>query len=543
MKRPALILALVLSFAFPVLADEDHHHEDLTSDQLGTVHFPVSCSPSAQKSFERGVALLHSFWYEEAEKTFQQVATDDPQCAMARWGVAMSLWHQLWDHPNDATLKRGAAELKEAKSLHSKEDRERDYIAALSAFYERRHREHKVRATAYSQRMEQLYQKYPDDHEAGIFYALSLIASEPDKDANYANRRKAAAVLEKLFAEEPNHPGVAHYLIHSYDKPEMAELGLPAARRYAKIAPVAPHAVHMPSHIFARLGLWQEDIDSNLASIAATHKGEEMHMGGGGHQFHAMDFLVYAYLQSGHEAEVLHVIDEVKAMPAMKDMYKGDSDPRFVMLEFFEASYALELHHWADAAALPLIPGTNGDDSITYRARAIGAARRGNVSEAHKALAQLEAIHADAVKRKLMYADAIDEERREAEAWVDHAEVKNEAAIKLLRDIADKEEGVFQAGDGIPAREMLADMLLEMGRPEQALSEYEANLKLNPNRFDSLYGAAHAAEMNGKGDKANMYYAQLVKACDGSNSDRPELGRAKAQLAKKGAETASASQN
>ena len=292
-------------------------------------------------------------------------------------------------------------ELKKAKSLHSKDDRERGYISALDAFYEHRHRKHLIRATAYSLRMEQLYQKYPDDHEAGIFYALSLIASEPEKDTDYANRKKAAAILEKIFAEEPNHPGVAHYLIHSYDKPEMAELGLPAARRYAKIAPVAPHAVHMPSHIFARLGLWQEDIDSNLASIAATHKGEEMHMGGAGHQFHAMDFLVYAYLQSGHEADAQHVIDEVKAMPAMKDMYKGDSDPRFVMVEFFEASYALELHHWADAAALPLIPGTNGDDSITYRARAIGAARSGNVADAHKALAQIETLHADAVKRKL----------------------------------------------------------------------------------------------------------------------------------------------
>jgi hypothetical protein len=542
MKCSAFILAIVFFFALPLLADEDHHHEDLTAEQLGTVHFPVSCSPSAQKSFERGVALLHSFWYEEAEKTFQQVATDDLHCAMAHWGIAMSLWHQLWDNPNDATLKHGAEELKKAKSLHSKDAREQAYIAALDVFYEHRNQKHKVRATAYSQQMELLYQKYPDDHEAGIFYALSLIASEPDKDTTYVNRKKAAAVLEKIFAEEPNHPGIAHYLIHSYDKPEMAELGLPAARRYAKIAPVAPHAVHMPSHIFARLGLWQEDIDSNQASIAATHKGEEMHMDGGGHQFHAMDFLVYAYLQSGREAEVQHVIDEVKAMPPMKDMYQGDSDPGPLNLEFFEASHALELHHWAEAAALPVIPGTKGDDSVTYQARAIGAARSGNVSDARKALAELEEVHADAVKRKLAYGDAIDEERREAEAWIDHAEGKNDAAIKLLRDIADSENGVLEASEGIPAREMLADMLLEIDRPDQALTEYEADLKKNPNRFDSLYGAALAAEMNGKSDKSNMYYAQLVKNCDGSNSDRPELGQAKAQLAKKGAETAVASQ-
>jgi tetratricopeptide (TPR) repeat protein len=541
MKLSALLLAFVFA-AFPVFADEEHHHEDLTADQLGTVHFPVSCSPSAQKTFERGVALLHSFWYEEAEKTFQQVANDDPRCAMAHWGVAMSLWHQLWDWPNEATLKRGAGELKKAKSLHSKDDREQAYIAALDAFYEHRKEKHKVRATAYSQRMEQLYQKYPDDHEAGIFYALSLLASEPEKDTTYVNRKKAAAVLEKLFDAEPNHPGVAHYLIHSYDKPEMAALGLHAARRYAKIAPVAPHAVHMPSHIFARLGLWQEDIDSNLASIAATHKGEEMHMDGGGHQFHAMDFLVYAYLQSGREAEVQHVIDDVKAMPAMKDMYKGETDPGPLNREFFEASRALELRRWTEAAALPLIAGTNGDDSVTYRARAIGAARSGNLPEAHKALAQLEAAHADAIKRKLTYAEAIDYERKVAQAWIDHAEGKNEVAIKALREIADSENGVLEASEGIPAREMLADMLLETDRSEQALAEYEATLKQNPNRFDSLYGAARAAETNGKNDKANIYYAQLLKSCDGSTSDRPELGRARAQLAKKGAETAAASQ-
>jgi tetratricopeptide (TPR) repeat protein len=542
MKCLAFLLAVALFFAFPLIADEDHHHEDLTAEQLGTVHFLVSCFPSAQKTFERGVALLHSFWYEEAERTFQQVASDDPHCAMAHWGIAMSLWHQLWDNPNDTTLRRGAVELKKAKSLHSKDAREQQYIAALDAFYEHRGEGHKVRVAAYSQQMELLYQKYPDDHEAGIFYALSLIASEPEKDTAYVNRKKAAAVLEKIFAEEPNHPGIAHYLIHSYDKPEMAELGLPAARRYAKIAPLAPHAVHMPSHIFARLGLWQEDIDSNLASIAATHKGEEMHMDGGGHQFHAMDFLVYAYLQSGHEAEVPHVIDEVKAMPPMKGMYRSDSDPGPLNLEFFEVSYALELHHWAEAAALPVIPGTKGNDGVSYCAKAIGAARGGNVAEARKDQAQLEVIRADASKHNPNHVEAIDYYRHLVEAWIDHAEGKNEAAIKLLRDIADSENGVLEASEGIPAREMLADMLLEMDRPDQALTEYEANLKKNPNRFDSLYGAAHAAEMNGKSDKSNTYYAQLVKNCDRSTSDRPELGRAKAQLAKKGAETASALQ-
>jgi tetratricopeptide (TPR) repeat protein len=531
-----VILALtILSFsAWPAVADEGHHHEELTAEQLGTVHFPVSCVTSVQKPFERGVALLHSFWYEEAEKEFQQITKDDPQCAMAHWGVAISLWHQLWNHPDAATIKRGQAEVKKAKSLRPKTDRERDYIAAIRSFYDGKH-DHDARADAYSKAMEQMYQHYPDDREAAAFYALSLLAAEPDNDSTFVDRKKAAAVLEKLFAEEPDHPGVAHYLIHSYDKPQLAELGLPAARRYAKIAPASPHALHMPSHIFARLGLWQDDIDSNLASIAATRKTAAMHMGGEGHQFHAMDFLVYAYMQSGHEAEAERVFEEVKAMPAMKDMY-GDFDPRMFALVAFPARYVLEMHHWADAASLQPVPGADrGDSSVTYWARAIGAARSGNAAQARKDVAEIEAIHENLLKKKKNYfADAVDQDRQEAAAWVAHAEGKDDEAMKMLRAVAEKQEAVGEESDGgIPAREMLADLLLEINRPEQALAEYETDLKFYPNRFNGLYGAARAAEMAGKTEKANTYYAQVVKVCDGSSSDRPELSRAKALLAQK----------
>ncbi|HLB87368.1 MAG TPA: hypothetical protein VJK29_06925, partial [Terriglobales bacterium] len=370
MKRLGLLLVLVLWFALPVLADESPRHEELTPEQLGTVHFSVSCAEAVHKRFERGVALLHSFWYEEAEKEFEQIAKDDPSCAMAHWGVAMSIWHQLWNHPDSTTIKRGQAEIKKAKSLHRRTDREPDYIAAMGDFYAGK-RNYDMRANAYSRAMEHVYQRYADDREAAAFYALSLLASEPDNDSTFTNRKKAAAVLEKLLVEEPDHPGVAHYLIHSYDKPQLAQLGLPAARCYAKIAPASPHALHMPSHIFARLGLWQDDIDSNLASIAATRKTAAMHMGGEGHQFHAMDFLVYAYLQSGREAEAQRVIDEVKAMPAMKDMHDMGFDPRVYALAKFPATYALELHHWAEAASLTPVPGADeGDNSITYWARA-----------------------------------------------------------------------------------------------------------------------------------------------------------------------------
>src|SRR5438552_12775684 len=242
--------------------------------------------------------------------------------------------------------------------------------------------------------MEQMYAKYPDDREASAFYALSLLASEPDDDTTFTARKKAAEVLEKLFAMEPNHPGIAHYLIHSYDKPQLAQLGLPAARRYAQIAPAAPHALHMPSHIFARLGLWQDDINSNLASITATRKTTAMHMGGEGHQFHAMDFLVSAYMQSGREADALKVIEEVKAMPSMKDMYGTGYDPRVYALVAFPASYALDMHNWAEAASLTPVPeARSGDGSITYWARAIGAARSGNVLQARVDIEHIDGIH------------------------------------------------------------------------------------------------------------------------------------------------------
>src|SRR5260221_13494857 len=318
MKRIALLVLSCLftlsAFADDEKGDKDHHHnEDLTDTQLGTVHFPISCAESVKKRFARGVALLRSFWYEEAEKEFLDIAKDDPNCAMAHWGVAMSIWHQLWNDPDEKVITRGRDEVNAAKKLSAKDTpRENAYIAAAAAFYSDSKSDHAARARAYSDAMKKVYESYPDDHEAAVFYALSLLASEPHHDETFANRKAAAAILEKFFATEPDHPGVAHYLIHSYDKPQLAQLGIPAARRYAQVAPAAPHALHMPSHIFARVGLWQDDINSNLASVAATPKTVAIHKGGEGHQLHAMDFLVYAYLQSGREADAAKVIDEIR---------------------------------------------------------------------------------------------------------------------------------------------------------------------------------------------------------------------------------------
>jgi tetratricopeptide (TPR) repeat protein len=533
----ALIIALFSRAVFADDAQGHQPHEDLTGTQLGTVHFPVSCSDSVQKPFERGVALLHSFWYEEAEKTFLQIAKDDPQCAMAHWGVAMSLWHQLWNHPDAKVISRGLEEVHQAESLQSKaSERERGYIAAVAAFYGNSEKlDHRARAQAYSDAMKKVYESNPEDHEAATFYALSLLASEPHDDETFANRKAAAAILEKLFAGEPEHPGVAHYLIHSYDKPQLAQLGIPAARRYAQIAPAAPHALHMPSHIFARVGLWPDDINSNLASIAATRKTAAMHMGGEGHQFHAMDFLIYAYLQSGREVDAAKVIEETKVMPKVESMYGPDFDARTYALSEFPAVYDLELRHWSDAAELTTAKGAlPGDRAITYWARAIGAARSGKLKQAHEDLQQIDDIRKHYVsEKKPGFADVVAQGYQEASAWIAHAEDRDDEAISGLRALADKNDKLGEEPAGIPAREMLADLLLEAKRPQQALAEYQTDLKLNPNRFNGLYGAARAAEAAGKQNDANEYYALLLKVCAGSSSTRPELNRAKELLAKK----------
>jgi hypothetical protein len=540
MKRLACLLLFVSLFTFGAFADDDHdhqHHEGLTETQLGTVHFPVSCAASVQKPFARGVALLHSFWYEEAEKEFVQIAKDDPHCAMAHWGVAMSIWHQLWNEPDAKVIARGLDEVNTARKLAEKATpREKAYIAAIVAFYSDAEKlDHAARAKAYSDAMKKVYEAHPDDHEAATFYALSLLASEPHNDESFANRKQAAAILEKLFATEPDHPGVAHYLIHAYDKPQLAQLGIPAARRYAQVAPAAPHALHMPSHIFARVGLWQDDINSNLASVAATRKTAAMGMGGEGHQFHAMDFLFYAYLQSGREADARALMDEVKAMPKMHDMYGVGFDPHLATEAQFAALYPLEMRDWATAASVTpvAVPGT-AQDSTGYWAKAIGAAHLHQTEEVKRDVSAIEAIHQKFVsEKKKDFAEATENDLKQAQAWLAFAEGKYDDAVETLRPVADKEDALGDEPQGIPTREMIAEILLEAKRPQQALTEYQTDLKFNPNRFNGLYGAARAAEAVGKQSEANEYYALLVKDCAGSNSTRPELSRAKELLAKR----------
>ncbi len=534
MKLCAYVFLLAALLCPAAIADEGPHHHD-AGEQLGVVSFPVSCAPAVQAPFNRGVALLHSFWYEEAEKQFAAVSQQDPTCAMAHWGVAMSLYHQLWERPDQEHMKRGWAEVKKAQKLHAKTAREREYISATAAFYGNyAKKDHPARATAYSEAMAKVNADNPDDLEAGAFYALSLLASEPQGDTAFVNRKKAIAILNPLFQKDPNHPGLAHYLIHSCDKPQLASLGLDAARRYAQIAPSSAHAVHMPSHIFARLGLWQDDIHSNLASIAATRKASAMHLGGAAHQLHAMDFLLYAYLQVGQDGEAKKLVEELNSMPPAAPGGDMSGYLAYARAEF-PVVYALEMRQWPEAAALEPAADAEPIDAVTvYWARTIGAARKGDVEGARKDAQKVDELITATRKSKYAYAaDDLAPVRDQARAWVAFAERHQDEALRLMRAVADKQDATGKGEVDLPAREMLADMLLELNRPQEALAEYERSMSTDPNRFNGLYGAARAAELAHNTEAANKYYAQLLKNCDnGAHSNRPELARARTLLAK-----------
>jgi tetratricopeptide (TPR) repeat protein len=532
----AVLCCLALSLPSRVTAqdqEEEHHHHDADSSELGTVVFPTSCSAVSQKPFERGVALMHSFQYTESEKAFQGVAASDKHCAMARWGEAMALYNQLWDKPDAKTVKEGRNDLKQARKIKPLTQRETQFIDAALQFFDTNHKlDHDARTHRYSDAMARLYEKYPDDPEAATLYALSLLTWDPPNDKNETNRRKAIAVLDKVVAAEPNHPGAAHYLIHAADKPDLAPLALVAARRYAKIAPGSSHAIHMPSHIFSRLGLWQESIDSNSAAAAAAEREINAHLAEPHYEFHPMDFLEYAYLQSGREKDAWQIVEKVDSVPgttaSQRDGHKA----------YFSARYYLEVHDWAHAASMTVAPTlTASQKTDVYWAQAIGSARSGDATAARVALENYKKVddgastYRPAMPTMRGMAPELSVERSETEAWTLYAEGKKDEAVKMLRAAADKEDA-DPPEVGIPTREMLADMLLDMNRTADALTEYQATLKITPNRFDSLYGAAHAAELAGKAQEAADYYGQLLKVCNGgADSTRPEIAHAKTLLA------------
>ena len=531
------LIALVVLCSLPLFGfDDQMHHRHDAAEQLGKVSFQTSCSPASQATFERGLALLHSFEYEDAEEQFNKISQADPQCAIAHWGIAMSLFHQIWERPEDSTLKRGHDEMEKARAIGAKTDRERAYISALAIFYsDPSKKSYLTQATAYSDAMGGLHEKYPSDLEAGAFYALSILAAQHPEDTSHAAQKKAVAVLTPLFARQPEHPGLAHYIIHSCDSPEMASDGLDAARRYASIAPSSAHAVHMPSHIFARLALWHEDIQANIKSVALTQKSQAMFMQG--HELHAMHFLLYAYLQTGQDEAARQILQQSKQVLATAPANGDDTG----MLEYygfaaahFPALYHLELRHWSDAVALE--PAANAPphlQMITYWARTVASAHLGDLEATRRNAQKFEDAEQATLKSKDAYVlDGPRSSEGEVRAWLAFAEKKNDQALEQIRKVADTQDRVGKAEVDIPAREMLADMLMELNQPESALAEYEKSMKIDPGRFNALAGAARAAESAHQAAKASSYYGQLLKNCDGgAHSDRPELRTAKTEIA------------
>jgi tetratricopeptide (TPR) repeat protein len=533
MRFSAIATVLVLLLALTGAATE----------KLGTVNFQTSCSPAAQSEFTRAVAMLHSFWFQNAIKGFEATATSDPSCGIAGWGAAVAwLGNPLAGAPPPKNVEMGAMAVERAKSMGAKSQRELDYIAAIDTFYKDHDKvDHRTRARAYEKAMEALAARYPQDREAAIFYALALNITLNPNDKTYANQLKAAAILDPVFKEQPNHPGVAHYLIHSYDFPPIADKGLVAARRYATIAPSAPHAQHMPSHIFTRLGYWQESIDTNRASVvAAKDELRQAKLEAGSYNaLHAMDYIVYAALQLVKDREARGVYDEVRRIE------KIDTEHFAAAFAFtaIPARYTLERRQWAEAAELRLHPQSLSwqkfpqAESILVFARGLGAARGGNVAGAKNEVARLEALRDTMTAAKNTYwAEQTEIQRLAVIGWIARAEKRNDDAVKHLRAAADLEGGTEKhpvtPGAIQPAREMLAELLLELNQPAQALAEFEASQRTDPNRFHGLAGAARAAELAGNRDKARAYYQQLITLAKDADSERPELKHAKAYVAK-----------
>jgi tetratricopeptide (TPR) repeat protein len=517
----------------------DHFHTP--PEKLGGVHFATSCASAVGPAFERGVALLHSFGYGQASAAFAAVAAQDPRCAMAQWGIAMSNLHVIWGPAAEAEFAAGREAAQKAAALTAGSERERDYVAAINAFYQGDGVAHPARVLAFEQAMAKVAERNPQDHEAAIFHALALLGvaynSPPDK--TYARQKQAAEILNGLLPLEPEHPGIAHYVIHAFDYPGVAELALPAARAYAKIAPSSPHALHMPSHIFTRLGLWQESIDSNLASAEAARRWvAKAHPGATSFDdLHAMDYLEYAYLQTGRDAPAREIVHRVASVTSF-------DVPQFAAgyaLAAVPARYALERRAWKDAAALALGPPSFPWDkypyaeAIVHLARAVGAARSGDLETARAAVAKLAAIQRGFQGQKgFDWATQVEIQRRAAAGWLAHAEKHDDDAVTLLRSAADLEDTTDKhpvtPGSVLPAREQLADLLAELGRPGAALAEYEASLKTSPARFRTFWGAAQAADRSGDTAKAKTYYTKLVELCGSGDSPRTEVAEARSRL-------------
>ena len=525
-----------LTLFVPVTSPRAHQHHgaedgnaDAVIEKFGTVHMPISCAPSAQAPFERGVALLHSFWYEEATKQFRAIAEADPACAMAQWGLAMTEWRPFWDGMPEDRRKAGVAEIDKAASLHAKTDREQRYIAALSGYLHAEPAQNDPALQAYDEAMGALTKAYPDDVEAQAFYGLGLAAATIGIADPVANARKALAVLEPGFRAHPDHPGFAHYIIHTCDSPQLAREALPAAEKYAAIAPSSAHALHMPGHIFARLGMWRQDIVSNKASVQASEFAEQHHLGGVGHQMHAYEFLLYAYLQQGDVGKAKRVRDLIGPLVAhLRTLPDIADDDMAGFASYFQVElpdiYDLELSDWRAVLAVPE-PAQSLVSAKYYRlwaqAIAAGHLRDADAADAAataaKPLYEATAVEGSPISLEIEVAQAT------IEAWQSFAHHDDQAALQRIGEAADIQDRVGQAEVDIPAREMYGDMLLIDRRPAEALQQYRIALRLSPNRFNGLYHAGRAAEAAGKPAEARAFYTELLRVAGGGAHSRPEI--------------------
>jgi hypothetical protein len=522
-----VILMLMASVGPSVAAAQEHEHAGGHPEKLGTVHFANTCLAAAQGPFDHAVALLHSFEFGRAIDAFHETLAADPRCAIAEWGIALSRWSNPFavGERAAAQLRLGREAIDHAHAIGAGSDRERAYVEAAASLYaDFEHVPQKARVVNYRDAMAAVADRYADDIEASIFYALSLTASEDLDDKTYASRKKAGTILEPLFAKYPDHPGLAHYIIHSYDVPPLAPKALDAARRYASIAPSAPHALHMPSHTFTRVGSWQESIDTNIASAAAAR-----HDSATSEELHATDYQMYAYLQTGQDAAAKRLLDSLPGIVARfgKSENAGAAPPAAgaFAAAAIPARWATERGAWAEAAKLEPHPSALPyADALTYFARALGAARSGDVATARSAIATLQELRdREAAVHEVYWTGQIEIQRDAASAWLLLAKKNTTDALSSMRAAADAEDRTEKAavtpGPIAPARELLGEMLLETNLPAEALKEFQATLTKEPNRFRTLYGAAKAAELSGDRTAADRYFGQLLEICE--RADKP----------------------
>lgn len=538
MLRFILVLVVLVLFQNSVFA-ESNKDSKMAEGSLGVVEFETSCSEDVGSDFNRGVALLHHMMYKQAEQVFTEILEKDPECAMAYWGLAMTQFHPLWAPPSKEELSRGLFAVKTAKSKNPPTEREQAYITAVQGFYDGfETKDHPTRIAIWSEGQKKVMESNPKDADAIAFYALSNLATAPKADKTFAHQKESGAMLEELFIKAPEHPGVFHYTIHAYDNPVLAERAVPVANGYDKLAPDVPHALHMPSHIFVRLGMWPEVINWNIRSAEAA-KRQSPPDAISLHYAHAADYLIYSYLQKGQDKKAMQVLTELNEIANYQDSFASAYGVAGV-----QARYPLERMQWADAASLET--RTHKDfkwdkypqyEAITYFARGIGAARSGNIEVAEEALAKLNTLYEATVKSGDKYWPVIvDADRQSVAAWIEYAKGDKNKALAMMEKAADTEDSVDKhpvtPGAILPARDLLGDMLLDMDKPAMALVAYEKSLQISPNRFYSLYGAGYSAELSGNNEKATKYYQELLDVAANADSPRPRVDKAKEYLSK-----------